>query len=164
MLWLIMWISVALFAVNLVQFVEWGFQYINVEILHRAGTVLHNFGQYGIYAVFFLAVTVICIIFLEKIKKRAYTIVSKTEKYEIIKCVDKSTLLKGRFYAVTYKKENGELIYIECPETVTKVYLLDEEKPYILITSGIHKTPSKVEEVLTIYSHKFENYEIRIRP
>ena len=161
MLWFIMWVSVILFSVNLVQFVMWGIRYLNVEILHRSGGYLLNFGKYGRYAVIFLVVTIICVFFLEKIKKRVYTIPSSTENYEIIKYVEKTSLLKGRFYGVTYKKDNGELIYLECPNSGSKVFL--DENPYLsIMTTQRKRTPTKIEEYLTFYSTETTTFEITI--
>lgn len=165
MLWLVMWISAILFAVNLVQFVEWGIRYVNVEILHRSGTVLHGFEKYGKYSLIFLGLIVICVILLNIIKKRVYTICCPVEKYQILKYEEKDeTFFSERSFLVGYLDKSGQIKYIDCPESASKVYFSDEENPYILITEEIRKTPKMIEEILTLYSCKLINYEIRIMP
>ena len=163
MLWIIMYLSMIFGIIFLEEYVTWGIRYVRVEVMNQEGIVLHDFGRYGIYALIFLSIMAICGILLLIINKRVYMTEPIIHNFEIMNYSERRFLfLNERIFTIAYKDEDNRIRYRECFETMSKVYIEEIEKPYILITEEGKKTPSKIENILSFMSSEIITYEIHI--
>lgn len=158
MLWIIMYLSMIFGEIFFVEYVIWGIRYVRVEVMNQEGIVLHNFSRYGVYALIFLLIMLICGILLLKINKRVYAIVPKIHNFEIMNYSERYKrflFINERIFTIAYKDEDNRIRYRECFETTSKVYVEEKiEKPYILITEEGKKTPTEIENILSFFLQK----------
>lgn len=164
MLWIIIFATGTIGVVYFVEWLLWGLKYVFVHILNRGGIYIDNFGEFGVKAAFFIFITVVGIIFLIIIRKRVYT-VEMAEKFKVVKVVKTNkTLFQESGYGVTIEKEDGELIYINCPEYASQIFSHDsDEQAYLEIQTMIEKSPTKLEEILGGWTSKSMKYKINVR-